>query len=320
MKNLWMKGLLLAAAVLAGGAADAAEPEVLHVKPVRPLVQLVSDVVYAQVPQRGYASVPMTMDLLLPPGEGPHPAIIYITGGGFLSANKDNGLQLRMDLAEAGYAVASITYRTAPLGRFPEPLEDVKSSIRYLRAHGAAWHIDPDRIGVLGGSAGGYLAAMAGVTNGTRRFDKGENLHVTSDVQAAAELYGVTDLTKIGADYSAEVQRKHQSPGASEALWVNGSPVFGGVDGGVTADPAALAAAQPATYISENTPPFLIMHGDQDQLVSPSQARILAEALEKKGVPVTRYVVHGAAHGGPYWVQPEVEAVIRRFFDEHLKK
>ena len=99
-----------------------------------PVINQISDVVYEQVPMRGYPNVAMKMDILQPKSAAKLPAIVYVTGGGFINANKDNGIQLRMHLAEAGYVVASIQYRVAPTARFPEPLEDVKASIRYLKA------------------------------------------------------------------------------------------------------------------------------------------------------------------------------------------
>ncbi len=303
------------------GFALAAEPTIsLQVTPSKPMVQLVSNVVYAQVPDRGYPNKALTMDITMPLDKKTHPAIIYINGGGFINANKDGYIQQRTELAEHGYVVASITYRVAPTTTFPGPLEDVKSSIRYLRAHAATFHIDPKRIGVLGGSAGGYLAAMAGTTNGTTQFDKGDFLNESSDVQAVVDLYGVSDLTKIGADYAPEIQAKHRSEGATETLWVNGSPVFGGKSGGLAANPEGVKAANPMTYISDKTAPFLLMHGDADTLVSPSQSELLRQALADHHIEAVRYLVQGAAHGGPYWVQPEVMQIIIQFFDKHLKK
>ena len=221
-----------------------------------------------------------------------------MTGGGFVTANKDNGSQIRMHLAEHGYVVASITYRVAPTARFPEPLEDVKASIRYLKANADKFGIDADRVGIIGGSAGGYLSAFAGTTSGTTTFDKGEHLDVTSDVRAAVDLYGLSDLTQVGSDYDAENQKHHASPGATEALWVNGAPNFGGVDGGILAHKDLAEAANPITYIGKQSAPTLLMHGTADTLVSPSQTDLLYQALQKAGVPSERYLVKGAQHGG----------------------
>lgn len=286
----------------------------------RPFVQLVSNVVYAQVPDRGYTNKALTMHLVIPHDKKPHPVILYINGGGFINANKDGYMQQWLDLAEHDYVVASMTYRVAPTSTFPAPLEDVKSAVRFLRANAEKFHIDAKHIGVFGGSAGGYLAAMAGTTNGVKGFDKGENLSYSSDVQAVVDVYGVSDVTKIGADYSTAVQKAHESAAATEALWVNGSPVFGGKDGGIMTNPEGAKAANPLTYISKKTAPFLLMHGDADVLVSPSQTELLRAELAKHNIEATRYLVKGAAHGGPYWVQPEIMDIVIAFYDKHLKK
>lgn len=300
-------------------ALSSADSNILDVKLTNPSVQLISNVVYEQVPIMGYANIAMQMDVLKPDGNTKHPAVVFIPGGGFIHANKDMYIQQRLALAEAGYVVASITYRVAPTAVFPQPVEDVKSAIRFLKANAAKFNIDPDKIGVLGNSAGGYLTAMTGASNGNKTFDKGDNLQESSDIKAAVDLYGLSDLTKVGEDFSPEVQAVHRSAGATEALWVNGSPIFGGRDGGILADKQKAEAANPIHYITKKSAPFLFMHGSADQLVSPSQTEIMHEALLKAGISSTRYVVKGAAHGGIYWVQPEVMKIIIDFFDKYLK-
>ncbi len=160
---------------------------------------------------------------------------------------------------------------------------------------------------------------MIGTTNGVKEFDVGENLDQSSDVQAAIDIYGLSDLTKVGADFSQEIQESHRSAGASEALFVNGIPPFG-KGGSIESDPESARAANPMTYISRKTPPFLLMHGDKDHLVSPSQTQLLHDALTEKGIDSTRYVVEGADHADHYWNQPEVEEVIVAFLNAHLKK
>ena len=150
---------------------------------------------------------------------------------------------------------------------------------------------------------GGLMLAgqtgMAGTTSGTKTFDKGENLQVTSDVKAAVDLYGLSDLTQVGSDYSEEVQAKR--------------------DGGILADKKAAEAANPIHYISKTSAPMLLMHGTADTIVSPSQTDLLYQALQQKGIPSERYLVTGAAHGGKYWVQEPVLNIITDFFDRYLK-
>lgn len=326
ISNKLCTALLLGAALLSFPAlpvnaapSSHAESKILNVTPQKAYIRSIPNVVYAQVSARGYDNVALQMDILKPLQKEKMPCIMYVTGGGFINANRANGIQERMKMAESGYVVASITYRVAPTARFPQPLEDLKAAIRYLKANAAKFNIDAERIGVIGGSAGGYLSAMAAATSGSSNFDKGNNLDQSSSIKCAVDLYGLSDLTKIGDDYSDDVKQAHKSAGATEALWVNGSPVFGGKDGGIFADLNAAAAANPITYINKNSAPMLLMHGDADTVVSPSQTDILFQALHEKGIPAERYIIPNAEHGGVYWVQDNVLDIIIAYFDKYLK-
>lgn len=329
-KRYLLQAVLLGSILTLGSASAAmtaeaatspakAESKVLNVTPTKTEVSYIPDIVYSQVPSRGFQNISLQMDILQPKTEAKKPAILFVTGGGFINANRANGLQLREKLADAGYVVASINYRVAPTATFPQPLEDVKSAIRYLKANADKFGIDARRVGIVGGSAGGYLSAMTGTTSGTNTFDKGDNLNFDSTVRCAVDLYGISDPTKIGADFPADIQKKHQSAGATEALWVNGSPVFGGKDGGILADKEAAEKANPIHYISKSSAPMLLMHGTADTVVSPSQTDLLYQALQQKGIESERYVIPHAQHGGVYWVQDNVIDVITAFFNKHLK-
>jgi acetyl esterase/lipase len=200
---------------------------------------------------------------------------------------------------------------------FPGPLEDVKTAIRYLRTNAAKFGIDPTKIAVMGESAGGYYAAMAATTNGVKEFDKGEYLNQSSDVQAAVDLYGLSDLTKVGNDFSNEIKEAHKSPAVPEAMLVNGIPFQAG--GSILSNPEKAKKANPITYISKQTPPFLLMNGDADNVVSPSQTKILHEALLSHNIDSTRYVIKGADHAGLLWYQPEIMDIVIKFLDKNLK-
>lgn len=282
-----------------------------------PPIRLNTDIVYSQTYNNMGRQIQLSMDVIQPYSPDPLPAVVFITGGGFMDAPKSKYIGQRVDMARAGYVVASIDYRVVPMVTFPGIVEDAKAAVRYLRANAPKFGIEPSKIAVMGESAGGYLAAMVGTTNGLKTFDKGEYLDQSSDVQAVIDLYGLSDLTTVGADFSEEIQEAHRSPAIPEAMLVNGIPWHGG--GSILSDLEKAKKANPMTYISDKTPPFLLMHGDADKVVSPSQTQILHEALVAKGVDSTRYIVKGADHAGFLWYQPEIMDIVIKFLDKNLK-
>ena len=246
-------------------------------------MQAISDVVFATRALSDGKSMNLLMDVQIPMPRGKrHPLVIYVPGGGFMRAEKEQALNLRTYVADAGFVVASAQYRTMLNGAtFRDSVADVKSAIRYLRANAQKYDIDAGRVAVWGESAGGYLVAMVGVTNGVKSFDVGNDLDRNSDVQAVVDKFGPSDVSKIAADFEPQLQA---------AYWVN-NPFLPYLEGKVT------TAANPLTYIKATAPPFLIFHGSRDRLVSPSQTLLLHNSLVAAGVRSTRYVLEGAGHG-----------------------
>jgi acetyl esterase/lipase len=252
------------------------------------------DLVYATRAGAGGRSVQLRLDLLVPATAGAKPLVVYLPGGGFVMANKEMAAERRRFVAEAGYAVASIEYRTVPLGAtYREAVADAKSAIRFLRAHAADYGIDTSKVAVWGESAGGYLVSMVGATNGWAQFETPDNGEFSSAVQAVIDLFGASDLAKLAADFDPDAQRAHLRPGTPIAAFVFGP----GTERSLADDPAAVADADPSTYVSAAAPPFLIFHGSADKLISPSQTLLLHTALLAHGVQSTRYVLAGAGHG-----------------------
>ena len=293
------------------------ESKTLNVALRRAKIHLIPDVVYAQVSTHDFLNVALKMDLLIPSTGAAKAAVIFVTGGGFISANKARLPQLRMHLAENNFVVASIEYRTAPLSKFPAPVEDVKSAIRFLKANAAKFSVDAGKIFVIGDSAGGYLTAFAAVTNGDKIFNVGANLEQSSEIVAAVDLYGVSDPARISEDLPAEKRALNEMPGAVEAMFINGVPNFTGVGGGISEHPENVRAANPLNYITKNSAPMLLMHGTADSIVSPAQSDLLYQALKNAGVEAERWIIPGAEHSDDHWMQPEVLNFITEYFNRY---
>lgn len=255
-------------------------------------VKSIDNIVYATPKLANGKSASLTMDLLIPESARKNTVVVYVPGGGFVVAGKEGALNLRTFVAEAGFTVASIQYRTTRDGaNYRDGVEDVKAAIRYLRAHAAQHGIDAKRVVVWGESAGGYLAAMVGVTNDDHSFEAGEDLNQSSAVQGVIDDFGASDISKIAADFDSATQATmYRNEGLVQ--YIGGAPGSKTLDANI-----ARTSANPLTYIKPNAPPFLLFHGNQDKMVSPTQSLMLHEALTAAGVQSTRYIVDGAAHG-----------------------
>ncbi len=282
-----------------------------------------TDIVYA-TPTTNGKQTQLKLDIQVPRTAGKKPLVVYLTGGGFMIAGQTANLGQRTYVAEQGYVVASIQYRTIPNGaNYSDAVADVKSAIRYVRAHAAQYGIDGSHVAVWGQSAGGYLAAMTGVTNGLKQFDVGANLDQSSDVQAVVDEFGPSNLSKVGDDYDTAAKQANLAPGNNLAQWVYGP----GTTKSVAQYTPQVAAADPTTYVTATTPPFVLLQGSNDELVSPSQTLLMHNALTAKGVSNTRYVVAGANHGDlafagntsvAAWSTQVVMGKITGFLGQHL--
>ncbi len=297
-------------------AAEQSSKQKIKVEITESQIDVISNIIYSQVTLRN-ANRPLKMTLLVPRTQETKPVIVYYPGGGFTSAHHEKFIEMRMALAKAGFVVAAVEYRTVP-DRFPALINDAKAAVRYLRAHARQFGIDPQRIGVIGDSAGGYVAQMMGTTNGEKQFDTGDFTEVSSDVQAAVTIYGISNLMNIGEGYPEAIQEVHKSPAVTEALLIHG-PAFADFAGeSILSNPQKALEASPMGHVKQGMPPFLIMHGSADKLVSPIQSEQLYRALTEKGNQADYIEVEGAGHGDLYWFQPAIIDKVVRWFKEHL--
>lgn len=278
-------------------------------------LELTKDIVYHQSKDLEKNSLSMKMDLITYKDEKKRPCVVYITGGGFMVAPKENELYKRYQISKAGYVVASVEYHVIKNGIYSDAVKDIKAAIRYLRANADKYGIDASRIAVWGESAGGYLTAMVGTTNGVKDFEEGENSNESSNVQACIDVFGLSDLTKIGADYDEDAEKSHFTLASPDGQYIHGK------NSGLTSldKPKVVAKSNPINYIDKKDPPFLLFHGMADMLVSPSQTLLLHTALRKAGVSSTRYVITGTGHGGGQFSSPLVLNIIIDFLNKSLK-
>ena len=230
----------------------------------------------------------LLLDLYRPRMEGVVPVVLYLHGGGWARGDKrDHGRERLEALASHGIAVASVNYRLAPAHIYPAQLHDVKAAVRWLRASGAGRGLDADRLAIWGASAGGYLATMAGLTNGDPDLEGavGDHGDVSSAVQAVVSWFSLFDFRNT-------IRRS-----ALEARIVPPplAPTLFGVDVLDERDPR-LASANPARRIHDQAPPFLIMHGDNDHVVPASESLNLHSALSREGVDTTLCLLGGLGH------------------------
>jgi acetyl esterase/lipase len=240
------------------------------------------------------------LDLYVPQSsENPVPLIVWIHGGGWKGGSKDQCPALLW--SRKGFAVASINYRLSQDAKFPAQIKDCKAAIRWLRSQAKKYKIDPDHVVAWGDSAGGHLASLVGTAQDFPEWEQGQGIG-SSQVQAVIDWYGRTDLTPVSTDPALAK--------SSSASLLGGS----GREVGELAQEAS-----PLTHVSKDDPPFLIMHGDLDNVVPVQQSQTFAEALRKAGVKVSLVILKGAGHGGPDFLRAEQVGFIDSFLNQHLR-
>lgn len=258
---------------------------------------------------------PLQLDLYYSPsGRKARPAVVWVHGGGwgFGNARMVTGLfgpwdEVLARLAARGYVVLGVDYRLDGEAKFPAAVQDVKAAIRWARANAAKYHIDPDRVAVWGESAGGQIAALVGTSCGVPQLEgTGGNAGESSCVQAAVDWYGPTDIGQMDAMQTLPNAMKHGGATSSESAYL-----------GCEVDhcPAStLRLANPISFVSAKSPPFLIMHGDSDTGVPWRGSKALYDALRAAGRPATFVLVPGANHIFAGITQAKAQQLLQQVF------
>ncbi|OLY91868.1 Acetyl esterase/lipase [Cnuella takakiae] len=264
-------------------------------------------VLHANLPYHNDTLQKHLLDIYLPPNaSGKLPLVIWVHGGGWLSNDKyaDMGYMQKTIAAiiNSGYALASIDYRFSTQARFPAQIQDCNAALAYLFNNAGRYQLDTSRFALMGFSAGGHLASLLGLshnnrvpafyTSGARRMPA---------IKAVVDFYGPADLVLFpGSD----------SPQSPEGLLLGAAPL---------ARPDLAKAASPISYVDKNDPPFLIIHGERDDMVAPKQSQLLRSWLQVSGVPSELIIVKDAPHFGVQFDVEEVRGKVMQFLQQHLK-
>jgi acetyl esterase/lipase len=209
-------------------------------------------------------------------GGGPLPAVIQVHGGGWIVGSRlEQGIPLLNHLAKAGWVGFNIDYRLSPQATWPDHIVDVKRAIAWVRDNAEEYGVDPERICITGGSAGGHLVALAGLTENDPAFQPGFEGADTS-VSAAVPFYGIYDLVDDDVVYWKPFRS-----------WVLETIVF---KRPVSEERELYVAASPRYRVHEDAPPFLVLHGEHDTLVPVRDARTLVAELQRVSRSDVRYI------------------------------
>jgi acetyl esterase/lipase len=231
------------------------------------------------------------------------PAILCIHGGGFRAGKRESYDALCVRLAEKGFVAATITYRLAPKHQFPAAVHDCKAAVRWLRANAAKYNIDPTKIGVTGGSAGGHLAQFLGVTAHVPEFEgAGGNPDQPSQVACVVNVYGPSDFTK---SYGKSVDAHEVLP-----LWFGGN---------LDTQRQRHIIGSPLYWVTPDAAPTLCIHGTEDKYVAHEQAVWIVDKLKAAGVEAELLTLEGAGHGFKGTDAEKAEKALLDFFQRHLQ-
>jgi acetyl esterase/lipase len=233
---------------------------------------------------------------------GRSPAVLCIHGGGFRAGKREGWDKRCQQLAERGFVAATVSYRLAPKHQFPAAVHDVKAAVRWLRANADTYQIDPERIGVVGDSAGGHLAQFLGVTAGVKQFEGEDNAGQSSRVTCVVNYYGPSDFTK---SYGKSVDAAEVLP-----LWLGGDD---------SKEHHRHVLASPLNWVTPQAAPTLLLHGTEDKYVAHEQAVWMHDRLKAADVEVTLLTLNGAGHGFKDEDARRAEDAMFAFFVRHLQ-
>lgn len=282
----------------------------MNIEKKEPVVMLGTGLVYKQVPFWCKGSFrPLTVSLLRerchfsydPPAKK-QPVIVFLCGGGWSETDPTVWMAEMAFFAKRGYAVAAVQYSVSGQAPFPEQIVEIRQAIRYLRAHAEELRLDPERMAIMGESAGGHLAAITALSADRSEFDSEEYRQYSSAVRAAVICYGPNalpeydDMGRLGGNQLNAVEKLVRCKALSE-------------------QPELMRRVDCRAYVTKDAPPFLLLHGTEDALVPVSQSDAFYKTLTETGVPAEYLRIEGAAHAGAEFFQEQIKEAVLEFLD-----
>lgn len=247
--------------------------------------------VQRDIPFATLGDTTLTLDLHLPSqGKSPHPAVVWVHGGGFVSGDKQGYAQQLMDpLFAAGFAMVSVNYRLAPKHPFPACVDDVETAISFIKSHAQEWAIDSSRLVLMGDSAGGLIVSVVG---GRAKAENG--------VAAVVSLYGEHDLiTRVTENPCIMDGRAVPIP--SGGCLSPGLAALLGIQSVTPDSMKIIREASAVSYVRKQMPPYLLIHGTREFHVPFEQAISMQEAMKRAGADCTLIPILGGSHGVGGW-------------------
>ena len=279
--------------------------EKLMINRTKPQYVQVSDITYAQVDSwYDHCRRDLKLDLIYPEdmSDKRYPCIVWICGGGWMRMDKSAHLSYLSTLAHQGFVVCSVEYRTSNEGCYPMQIEDVKAAIRYLKAHADRYRIDKEHFGAMGESAGGFLTCMAALDH-DKNHDVGDYLEESSSIQAACPWYPPTNLSTFKYKDAEECAASMESLLLGYNTMRNIKEAYN---------------SSPVSKVTKDAPPFLIIHGINDQTVPFEQSEELYDKLIENGCDADLIALEGADHADLQFFQDELWDRIIEFFKTKL--
>ncbi len=264
-------------------------------------------IIHGNIPYNNDTLKKHLLDIYLPADvKGKLPLVVFIHGGGWIGNDKYADMGYMPNTVAAmlnnGIAVASIDYRFAMQAVFPAILQDCNKAVSFLYDNADKYNLDKNRIALMGFSAGGHLASLMGTSQNNKVSDLYfPNTYRPLQYKAVVDFYGPIDLVLLPGN------EDEKSP---EALLIGATPLD---------RPDLAKAASPISYIDKNDPPFLIYHGEKDNIVSNKQSKLFSAWLKHYGVKNELTIVKDAPHFGTMYDVEEIRNKVIAFLIQYLK-